>query len=137
MKSLDLSALSKALTKNKFVLLALCLGLLLLLLPRRSESASSVPATQIKSAASAGDPLGASGIPLAEECNRIAALLSDIRGVGRARVLLSSGGCVVVCQGADSPGVRLNVTNAVAAYTGLGSDRIRIFKMNISGGNEA
>ena len=52
-----------------------------------------------------------------------------------AEVLLSSNGCVVVCTGADSPAVRLDVTNAVAAYTGLGSNEICIIKMK-SGGSE-
>ena len=36
---------------------------------------------------------------------------------------------VVVCAGAQRADVRLAVTNAVAAYTGLGSDRIRVEKM--------
>ena len=42
---------------------------------------------------------------------------------------LSGNGAVVVCQGADDAQVRLNVTNAVAAYTGLGSDKITVMKM--------
>ena len=37
-------------------------------------------------------------------------------------------GAVVVCQGAENPGVRLAVTQAVAALTGLGSDRIMVIK---------
>ena len=125
MKSLDLGALTKALAKNKYVLLVLCLGLGLLMLPRRTAAA----AAETKSAAATGDPLAASGIPLGEECGRIAGLLRSIRGVGEAEVLLSAQGCVVVCEGADSPEVRLEVTNAVAAYTGLGSDKISVMKM--------
>lgn len=132
MKSLDLTALSKALKKNKYVLLVLCLGLVLLLLPHRSASAEERAVTAPQRAVSQGDPLASSGIPLGEESGRIAALLQSIRGVGRAEVLLSSGGCVVVCEGADSPTVRLDVTNAVAAYTGLGSDRIRVYPMRIT-----
>ena len=126
MKSLDLGALTKALAKNKYVLLVLCVGLGLLLLPRQSaeQSHAAVPAVS-----SAGNPMAASGIPLDTECGRIAALLGAIRGVGAAEVLLSSNGCVVVCEGADSPAVCLNVTNAVAAYTGLGSDKISVMKM--------
>jgi len=130
MKSLDLTALTRALAKNKYVLAVLALGLLLLLLPRRSATepeAQTAPAPAQKTAQ--GDPLTVSGIPLGEESERIAALLASIRGVGAAEVLLSAGGCVVVCQGADSPGVRLDVTAAVAAYTGLGSDKISVFKM--------
>ena len=119
MKTLDLSALGRTLAKNKYVLLALCLGLLLLLLPRKSAASES----------GAGAPMAASGIPLDTESGRIAALLSEIRGVGETEVLLSGNGAVVVCQGADDAQIRLNVTNAVAAYTGLGSDKITVMKM--------
>ena len=35
-------------------------------------------------------------------------------------------GAVVVCQGADDPGVRLLLTQAVSALTGLGADRITV-----------
>ena len=129
MKALDLSALTRALATNKYVLAVLCLGLLLLLLPRRSANTDTAQSTSARAAAAQGDPLRSSGIPLAEECARIASLLGAIRGVGEAEVLLSATGCVVVCEGADSPGVRLEVTNAVAAYTGLGSDKISVFKM--------
>ena len=123
MKTNDATALVRALAKNKYVLAVLCLGLLLLLLPRRSGGGSTEPA------AGTGDPLSASGIPLDTESQRIASLLRQIRGVGEAEVLLSGNGAVVVCQGADLPSVRLDVTNAVAAYTGLGSDKISVIKM--------
>ena len=121
MKTNDAAALVRALTKNKYVLAVLCLGLLLLLLPRRSGGGTETAGT--------GDPLSASGIPLDTESQRIAGLLRQIRGVGEAEVLLSGSGAVVVCQGADQPAVRLDVTNAVAAYTGLGSDKISVIKM--------
>lgn len=38
-------------------------------------------------------------------------------------------GAVVVCEGADSPSVRLHVVNAVSDLTGLGSDKISVIKM--------
>ena len=38
-------------------------------------------------------------------------------------------GAIVVCQGADSPMVRLELVQAVSNATGLGSDRISIVKM--------
>ena len=120
MKTLDLSGLTKHLKSSGYILIAVCLGLLLLLLPRRTE-ASAAPGT--------GNPMAASGIPLDTESGRIAELLSEITGVGEAEVLLSGQGAVVVCQGADHPQVRLNVTNAVAVYTGLGSDKITVMKM--------
>lgn len=129
MKSLDLTALTKALAKNKYVLLILCAGLLLLLLPRRSGAAAGTGTAAPAQKTAQGDPLAASGIPLGEESERLAALLGTIRGVGEAEVLLSERGCVVVCRGADSPAVRLSVISAVAAYTGLGSDRVSVYPM--------
>ena len=39
-------------------------------------------------------------------------------------------GAIVVCQGADSPAVRLNLIEAVSAVTGLRTDKISVLKMN-------
>lgn len=39
-------------------------------------------------------------------------------------------GAVVVCQGADSPSVRLAIVEAVSCATGLRSDQISVVKMN-------
>ena len=49
--------------------------------------------------------------------------------VGASAVLLSKNGCVVVCEGADSPAVVWEVVSAVAAYTGIGSDKISVYPM--------
>lgn len=38
-------------------------------------------------------------------------------------------GAIVVCQGADSASVRLNIIEAVSKVTGLGTDRISVLKM--------
>lgn len=38
-------------------------------------------------------------------------------------------GAIVVCQGADSPAVKLAVTEAVSKITGLGTDAICVLKM--------
>lgn len=38
-------------------------------------------------------------------------------------------GAVVICSGADSMKVKLNVTEAVRSFTGLASDKIAVFKM--------
>lgn len=123
MKTLDLGSVAGRLAKNKYVLIVLALGLALLLLPG-GKSASGEAA-----AAGVGDDLAASGIPVDTESQRIAAMLSQIEGVGDACVLLSAEGAVVVCRGCDSAKVRLDVTNAVMAYTGLGSDKITVMKM--------
>ena len=38
-------------------------------------------------------------------------------------------GAIIVCQGADSPSVRLSIINAVSDATGLGADQISVLKM--------
>lgn len=38
-------------------------------------------------------------------------------------------GAVVLCQGADDPGIKLALVQAVASLTGLGTDRITVIKM--------
>lgn len=122
MKTIDMSGLGKKLAGNKYVLLVLALGLVLLLLPGGSGG-------QRETASGLGAELEASGIPLDTESERIGQLLEQMEGVGSARVLLSAEGAVVVCEGCDSAKVRLDVTNAVMAYTGLGSDKITVMKM--------
>ena len=39
-------------------------------------------------------------------------------------------GAIVLCQGADSPQVRLSIVDAVSKITGIGADRISVLKMN-------
>lgn len=126
MKVWKLDELKGALRNSRYVLLVLALGLLLLLLPRSTNSASA------RTDAGAGDPLESSGIPLETECARLGELLEAIRGVGAAKVLLSRSGAVVVCDGASDAQVRLDVTEAVSAYTGLGSDRIRVMQRSFA-----
>ena len=38
-------------------------------------------------------------------------------------------GAIVVCQGADSPSVRLAITQAVSRIIGLSADKICVLKM--------
>lgn len=38
-------------------------------------------------------------------------------------------GAIVVCEGADSPAIRLAIVEAVSKVTGLGADRISVLKM--------
>ena len=38
-------------------------------------------------------------------------------------------GAIVLCQGADSPQVKLSIVEAVSSATGLTSDRITVLKM--------
>ncbi len=121
MKVHDLSGIGKTLAKNKYVLMVLALALVLMLLPSGKTNGLA--------SAGQGAELQSSGIAVDTESARIGEFLSQIDGVGEAKVLLSSEGAVIVCQGADISSVRLCVTNAVSAYAGLGSDKIRVIKM--------
>ena len=38
-------------------------------------------------------------------------------------------GAVVVCQGGDQPGIRLQVVEAVCDATGLSADKVTVLKM--------
>ena len=49
--------------------------------------------------------------------------------VVRQTVYCQYRGALIVCQGADSPSVRLQMVNAVAGLTGLPADRITVIKM--------
>lgn len=68
---------------------------------------------------------------------RLSGALSRMEGVGDVYVLLAEKpgrdkgymGAVVVCTGGNDPGVRLRITQAVQAFTALGSDRIIVQKM--------
>lgn len=72
----------------------------------------------------------AAGESLSEgEEARVEAILSRMEGVGQAELLLSDCGAVVICQGAEEASVRLALTRAVRCYTGLGADKVEIFKM--------
>ena len=150
--------------KNKYVLIVLLAGLLIILWPsggRASDEALPV-AEQTESSLS---------FSLEEKEARIAHALSQIAGAGEVIVVLSlrtsleqevavdedsagrretvtistgSGtqsevtlryrypefrGALVVSQGADDATVRLQITQAVAALTGLGTDRITVTRM--------
>lgn len=62
-------------------------------------------------------------------------VLSAFDGVGRLRLMLTVepgterwAGAVVVCEGGGSAAVRLQLTQAVSALTGLSSDKITVVK---------
>lgn len=99
----------KALAGFRYVLLVAAVGIGLMLWP-------------------AGDGGEEDGIVQNTEETRIAALLTQIEGVGRTQVLLSDHGAAVVCEGASDPSVRLAVTRAVRCYTGLGAHEVTIFQ---------
>ena len=150
--------LARFLKKNRYLFWVVLLGVFLMLLPGKNQTAPE-PAPVPETAT----------LELEQE---LAQILSQIQGVGRAEVLLTerSGqniiyqtdttqnqsnldtviirdadreetglvkqilppvyqGAVVVCQGADSAAVRLNVVEAVKSVTGLSSDCITVLKM--------
>ena len=140
--------------KNKYALIVLAVGLILILWPSSSK----------KEEAQTTD-LTAPTFSITDEEARLASQLSKIEGAGRVSVLLSvkesvsrelaegekgtlviseNGkervvdlyyvnpdylGAVIVCDGAGSADVRLKVSKAVAAYTGLGTDEITVLSM--------
>lgn len=110
MKSAN-GALKALFAKNKYVLLVLALGLVLLALPSGSGGAA-----------------GSANATVSRTGDALTLLLSEIEGVGEVSALVSDFGAVVVCDGAHSPETRLNVINAVSAYTGLGSDKISVIQ---------
>lgn len=101
---------ARFLLKYRYPLLILLLGVALMLLPGGKSAARAETAAES-----------------AEE--RLQALLTATEGVGEARVLISDSGVVVVCRGADSAAVRLDILRAVGSFTGFGSDRITILKL--------
>lgn len=120
MKELELGKVLGQLVKNRTWLLVMALGLALLLFPGSSPSRGEQPEA---------DALSSTGLSLEREGEKLSVLLSSTQGVGRAKVLLSHSGAVILCDGANSAGVRLAVTNAVSSYTGLGCDKIQVIKM--------
>lgn len=150
--------------KYKYVILVICLGLLMMLLPsgdKKHDEATANDATTLKTS-------------ITEELSTI---LGQIRGVGRVRVMIteqqgsetvyqidvdttndadrstskretvlisgSNGengliksvtppvylGAIIVCQGGDDPVIKLAVSQAVSAVTGISTDRISVLKM--------
>ena len=103
----DFKEKAAKLEKFKYPLLILALGLGLMLIPGKS------------------DYTAADG--MAE--NPLEPVLGCTQGVGRAEVIVSENGVVVVCDGAGDAKVRLDIIRAVSSYTGFGSDKITILKM--------
>ena len=103
-----MAEIKKKLSKYKYPLLVLLLGLLLLLLP--SKSAHN------KDSAATDDEL------------RLERVLENSVGVGNASVLISDNGVVVVCDGAENSQVKLSIIKAAEVFTGFQSDKIEILK---------
>lgn len=72
-----------------------------------------------------------------ESLSRRETVILSSAGGGQEVVVTRSGypvfrGAVVVCEGGDLPAVRLAITGAVTALTGLSSDKISVLKGNVS-----
>lgn len=102
--------IARVLFKYRYPLLILLLGVALMLLPGGRSAARAENTAE-------------------NDETRLQALLTATEGVGEARVLISDSGVVVVCRGADSAAVRLDILRAVGSFTGFGSDRITILKL--------
>lgn len=90
----------------KYALIVAALGLVLLLWPSGAKTQTEAGAQQ-----------------------QLEQVLGRMEGVGEVRLILSEQGAVVVCAGADNAAVKLDICRAVQCYTGLGSDRIQVFKL--------
>lgn len=141
--------------KNKYALVVLAIGLLLVLLPTGSKSPDTKQTSE----------LTAPTFSIADEESRLENQLAKIQGAGRVSVLLSVQGsasrelaesnegtlvvsengkervveiyyvnpeymgAIIVCDGANSADVRLAISKAVSDFTGLGTDKITVISM--------
>lgn len=154
---IDIKSKLKDIAYNKYALTVLAVGLALLLWPSGKESGSvttegttelSLPAfslkeeenrlaqqlAKIKGAGQVSVLLSVEGSARREPAESGDELLVIGQGSGEKVVDLyyvnpTYMGAVIVCQGAGQPAVRLEITRAVAAFTGLGADAIRVIEM--------
>lgn len=144
------------LLKNKYAVIILAVGLIILLIPSGTQGTSEK---------SGPTDLSPPQYSIQEEENRLCQQLAKIDGAGEVSVLLSVEGsvsrqladngeetlvisrgsdeqvvelyyvnprylgAVIVCEGASASKVRLEITKAVSAFTGLGADKIRVVQM--------
>ena len=144
--------LKYVMVKYRYVLLVVLAGLVLLLLPDHTEAPEPIADVVTEESLQAQLEEILSRV---EGAGKVAVLLTESRGGeifyqtegDDQRTVLVTGtdrsesglvrttqspvyqGAVVVCQGADSPAVRLAVVEAVSNATGLGTDRITVLKM--------
>ncbi|MBR3562004.1 MAG: hypothetical protein IKN81_10870 [Oscillospiraceae bacterium] len=102
--------------KYKYAVAVALLGVCLMLLPRGGAKRETPDAR---------------GIVQSE----MEATLAAFDGVGRLRLMLTGDaatqrwtGAVIVCEGGDSAAVRLELTQAVRALTGLSADKIAVIR---------
>ncbi len=142
--------------KNRLTLALVLLGLLFLLLPEgKSQPQAPVPEVLIPESLeeslsallSQVEGAGKTKVLLTEQAGEKILYQTDETENRSTTVLVSDGsrkeeglvkqrlpptylGAVVLCQGAEKPGVRLALVNAVMAVTGLRSDKITVLKLH-------
>lgn len=141
--------------KNRFLLLVLLLGILLMTFPQKKQQTENVPSVQVveisledqlSAALSLMDGAGKVKVLLTEAKGKQILYQSNISGERSETVILNDGsrvqsglvsridppqylGAVVLCQGAGKASVRLSIAEAVANATGLSYDRISVLKL--------
>lgn len=153
---MDKQKLIAWISRYRYALIVVAVGLILMLLPGGSTPKQEQP-QQIQETE-------------ADFATELAEILSKIKGAGKVEVMLTTAqgqetcyqtdsrgedqstvtitdsarnetglirqvnpptylGAIIVCQGGDDPGVRLAIVESVAKVTGLGADRISVMKM--------
>ena len=152
-------AIAQKLEKFKYPALILLLGLVLILWPSKQKPEAAPVPEQVKSVPSVEEEMedilscidGAGRVRVlftlrtgdetvyqtdtsgskgqdSESRTETTVMAGDVPVV-RQTVYGQYRGALIVCQGADSPSVRLQMVNAVAGLTGLPADRITVIKM--------
>lgn len=153
---MDRVKLMELLRKYRYALLVLLLGLILMGIPRQ-KAPETAPVTEppaqdfshsLEEILGSIQGVGRVHVMLTQATGSETVYQTD-PGTGESldTVILSRGsgqqeglvrqvnppeylGALVVCQGGDSPTVRLQVAEAVSRVTGLGMDRISVMKMD-------
>ena len=153
---MDRVKLVELLRKYRYALLVLLLGLILMGIPRQ-KTPEATPTTEppvqdishsLEEILGSIQGVGRVRVLLTQSSGEETVYQTDPgTGENLDKVILSRGsgqqeglvrqvnppeylGALVVCQGGDSPTVRLQVAEAVSRVTGLGMDRISVMKMD-------
>jgi len=159
MKLQKLDKAAKAIKDNPYVLLILALGILLIMLPGGEKQTQTQPKAESSSIAEPSFSVAREQDRLQKVLESISGVgktevLLSVKSTARRElaysrdeaVIVSAGsgkeqvveegysypeyqGAVIVCQGAGSAAVRLQVYEAAAAFTGLDMSSIKVLKM--------
>lgn len=153
-----LKKVTEFVSKYRYVVLVLLLGVILMLLPTGSKETQDTLQTepgieqsvdiqaQLEDILAQIQGVGKVQVMLTLEAGEQTVYQYDESGTNRDTVIITDAdraqsglveqvyspcyrGAVIVCQGADSAVVRLNVIEAVSKVTGLSTDKISVLKM--------